>query len=187
MFTMAGLLIQVLAAFRAKPLAAVAAQRSQRHRQEHLLPQNIFQQQTIALIVAYLGFCLGNGNFVCPAVGAQRAVQQIKVAGEVMSDGLKASRARYFYPCREIPNKADVRDDLPFSVVFLDQLCPARRGQDGDLMHPASKINGTGLERFPEVKLPEFQFLQTDKHIAHRTSPRERRTVEDTPRRELSP
>ena len=61
-FTGAGalFLVQILAALRTQSLAIFAASDLQRQREQHLLAQNILEQNTFSLIIADLGFGVGD-------------------------------------------------------------------------------------------------------------------------------
>src|SRR5262249_52932911 len=78
--------IAILAATRTEALAIFTAQHFQRNREQHLLAQDVFQEQAFALIVADLGFRIGHGEFLVSGVGAQRTIQQVKAARDVLLD-----------------------------------------------------------------------------------------------------
>ena len=73
-------LIQILAALRAQSLAVRAARNLQRQSQQHLLAQHIFQQDSLALIIADLGLRIGNRKLVAACVRAERTVKQFEIA-----------------------------------------------------------------------------------------------------------
>src|ERR1700752_5294475 len=65
----ANLAVAVLAAARAKSLAVGLAQSPDRQRQKHLLPQHIFKQQTVFLIIPDFGFGRCYGPFRPTRIG----------------------------------------------------------------------------------------------------------------------
>ena len=64
-------LIQILPAMRAQPFAIVATDRLQRHGQQDLLAQSIFKQHALTLVIADLGFGIGNGELFVPGIGPE--------------------------------------------------------------------------------------------------------------------
>ena len=105
-------LVQILAAMRAQALAIFAAGDLQRQRQQHLLAQNIFQQNSVALIIADLGFGVGHREFVAAGVRAERPVEQFEVAGNVLLHRFQTAGALQLDARRQTPSQAYVLDYL---------------------------------------------------------------------------
>jgi hypothetical protein len=87
--------IAVLAAARAKSLAVGLAQRPDRQGQKHLLPQHIFKQQTVFLIIPDFGLRCCDGPFREAGISPQGPVNEVKFRRQGHLDRLDAAGARY--------------------------------------------------------------------------------------------
>ena len=83
--------IQILAAMRTKTLTVIAADRFQGKSQQYLLLQNIFQLQSLTLIIADLGLGGGDGKLFPPSISSLRAVEQIELVGHILHQRFKAA------------------------------------------------------------------------------------------------
>src|SRR3954467_7339545 len=68
------LLVQILAALRTKPLAVCTAGDFQGQREQHLLTQHILKQKTFSLIIADLGFGVGDRELIFAGISAKGAI-----------------------------------------------------------------------------------------------------------------
>src|SRR5579872_6476004 len=159
------LVIQIPATARTQSLALVAANHLDRHRQQYLLAQNVFQQQPVALVIADIGFGLRDRQFVPAGVSALRPIQQVKGLCDIANDYLEAARAIQFQAGGEITNQPDVQQDFVLAVTLFDQLGATLAADGGTSPHIGAEINGIGPELLVELDLVEFQFLETDKHL----------------------
>jgi hypothetical protein len=85
--------VAILTAARAKSFAIRLAQGSDRQGQKHLLPQHIFKQQTVSLIIPDFRFRRSNGPFGRLGIGLGRPEDQVELGAERNFDRLDAARA----------------------------------------------------------------------------------------------
>src|SRR5258708_6538680 len=71
-------LVQVFTTMQAQALAILATGHFQGQGQEHLLSENVLQQETFALIISDLSFSVGYGDLVAASVYPQRTVEQLE-------------------------------------------------------------------------------------------------------------
>src|SRR6202012_1874350 len=158
--------IQVPAALRTQPFAVGAAKLPWRQRQQYLLFQNIFQQQTFALVIANLSFRLADGDLVSLCIHAQRAIEQVKFFSNIVSYGIKAARTAHLNVRGEAAYKPDVLNNFARSPVFPDQLCATRSLQWLCLNQILTKINHAGGKGLVKFQISELKILYFYKHKA---------------------
>ena len=158
------LLIQVLAALRTQALAVFLADGLQRQRQKHLLAQDIFQQNTLALIVTDFGFRIGDRELIAPGIYTQGAIQQLELAVYIVADGLKTTRALQFQTCEKASAQAYIFNNLVLAVMFLDQFGAPDCFQRRALADICTKIDDTGLELFLKFARTNFQIFDVEEH-----------------------
>src|ERR1700687_1148296 len=145
-------------------LAIFAARDFQGQRQQHLLTQNVFQQNSVALIIADFGFRVGHRKLIAARVRAERPVEQLKLTSYLLGDRLNASGAVQFQSRREPPPQPYVLDYLVLAVMLFDNLgmpgCFQRRTLPGF----ASQINRIGLKLLFKIQRMTFQLIYVQEH-----------------------
>ena len=157
-------LIQILATLRAQALASFAAGYFQWQRQQHLLAQHIFQQDSFALIIADLSLGISHGQLVATCINTQGPVKQFKLSRYILRHRLEAPGTLQLQPCLEAATKAYVSDDLVLAVMLLDQFGAAAGFQRRLLPNIASQVNDTGLKRLLEIQRLAFQVFDVEEH-----------------------
>src|SRR5579859_4387950 len=177
-------LVQILAAVQAQALAVFAASYFQRQRQQHLLAQNVLEQNSVALIIADFGFSVRHRKLVASGVGSEGAVEQFEVALYVLLHRLKAAGALQFEAHGQAPSQADVLNNLMLAVMLLDQFGASRGLQGRALAGFASQIiDDIGLKLLVEIDGTAFQVFDVEEHCEHlRGNVAEYRPAEDAKR-----
>src|ERR1019366_2986139 len=137
---------------RAKPLAVFATQRLQRHRQQHLLAQRIFEQQSFALVIPDLGLGVSDRKLFVPSVGSEWAVQQIETALHGQHDRLKTTGASDFEVRLQLAFQPDVLHYLVLAVMLLNQVGPALAQQRRSLPYLFPEVDHTRTELLPKIE-----------------------------------
>jgi hypothetical protein len=152
------------AAVHAQASAVLAAGHFQGQRQQHLLAQNIFEQNPVALIITDLGFRVGDRKFVAAGVSAERTVEQFKLARYFLRNRIEAARALQFEPCRQLPAQSDVLNNLVLAVMLFDQFGASAGLQRRALPGFAAQVDDTGLKYLLEIQRMAFQFMDVQEH-----------------------
>ena len=121
-FAVAGLLVQVLAAARAKSFAVFFAEGAAGQGEKHLFTHNIFKRETALLIIADFGLILRNRPLAGVGVGGLRSEDEVEAASEGGGDGFDAASAEEFEVALVGGAQADVGDLLPVAAVFDDEV-----------------------------------------------------------------
>jgi hypothetical protein len=158
-------LIQIAPAMWAQTFAVLAADRLQRQRQQDLLPQNVFKEQTFSLIITDLGLGCGHRKLFFAGIRTLRAVEQLEVLGDIAVDQLKTASARQLDPCCKVAYKAYVIDYMVLAVMLLDQLCAPLAVQIAFLPEVCAKVYGSGRKMLVKVHWVDLQFPDFDEHF----------------------
>src|ERR1700728_5264535 len=134
-------MVTVGSAARAKSLAVGLAQRPDRQGQKHLLPQHIFKQQTVFLIIPDFGLVRCNRPLRAVGVDANGAENEVEIRSERNLDWLDTARARCLKPARKLTPEPDTRDIFLRAAVLVNHLCAARCGKIANLLRLAAKIH----------------------------------------------
>ena len=140
------LLIQVPAAMRAQTFAVLTADRLQRKRQQNLLSQDIFQEQTLPLIIPDLRLGCRDRKLFFARIRALRTVEQLEAPADIAVNRLQASGTSQVDPGGEIAGDPDVIDQLVLAVVLLDQLRASGAAEVAFLPNIRAKINHAGCD-----------------------------------------
>jgi hypothetical protein len=164
-------LIQITPAMWAQTLAVFAADCLQRQRQENLLPQNIFQEQTVSLIIPDLGLGCGYGKRFFSGVGALRTVEKLKLLRNILMNRLKTTRTSHLDPRRELADYTDVIDNMVLAMMFLNQLGSTDAGQFALLPKVRAKIDGSGRKMLVKINGMNLQLSDFDEHFGTSAPP----------------
>ena len=156
--------VQIAPAVRTQSLALFAAQGAYRRGQQNLLAEDIFQQKTLALIIADFGFRLADGRLIPAAIHTQRPVDQIKTLVYVVRHRIETASATELQFRRYAANQANVFDVLMMAAMLHNQLGPAFATQRSALPELRPKFDHAGLEVFIKLQLSELQFPNTNQH-----------------------
>jgi hypothetical protein len=162
----ARLVVPIHAAARAKSSAVGLAQCSDRQRQKHLLPQHIFKQQTVFLIIPDFRFRRSNRPFRGLGIRAHRAEDQIKFSGQRSFHRLDAPRAGNANPPGKFPAKADIRDHLPGATVLVNHFGAAGGDQWAILLRLLAEIDRPWSQFQVEFHWLPFQFADDEFHTS---------------------
>ncbi len=163
--------IQVAPAMRAQPLAIFPTQGPNRCCQQHLLTQDIFQQEAFALIIADFGLGFGNRYFVGPPIHAQWAVDQVEALVDVVNHRIQAAGTAELQMRLDLSHQAYVFNILMMPAMLHNQFGSAFAVQRADLAEIRPKLDPTGLIAFVKLQLMEFQFPNTNQHSSTGLSP----------------
>src|SRR6202162_2387456 len=145
-------------------LAIFAARDFQGQRQQHLLTQDVFQQNSVALIIADFGLRVGHRKLIAARVRPEGPVEQLKLTCDVLGDRLNAPGAIQFQSRREPSPQPYVLNYLMLAVMLFDNLgmpgCLQRRTLPGF----ASQINSIGLKLLLKIQRMTFQFMNVQEH-----------------------
>src|ERR1700736_1144133 len=114
--------VQVLTAMHAQSFAILAARDFQRQSQQHLLAQNILEQNAVALIIADFGLRVGHRQFVPTRIGAERTIKQFKLTTYILRHRFHTAGAFQLQPCRQPSAQAYVFNYLMLAVMLFDDL-----------------------------------------------------------------
>jgi hypothetical protein len=144
--TGAGLLVQILAAARAKSFAVRLTENAIREGQQHLLPQHVFQQQTTLFIIPDFSVIGRNGVLPGDGIGVCGAEDEVKLLVEGLLDGFDAAGAGGLKDADVPGAEADVVDDLFGAAVLGDEVGLAFDGQGAFLVDDLAEVDGSGGE-----------------------------------------
>jgi len=156
LIAVARLTVAVLAAARAKSLAIRLAQGPDRQRQKHLLPQHIFKQQTVFLIIPDFCFRRSNRAFRGLGIGFGGAEDEVEFGSQGDFNGLDAAGARDLKLAREFPSKSNVCNDILGAAVFVEYLGQTLGGELPNLLRFFTQIDRA--RRQFQVKFDWFPF-----------------------------
>jgi hypothetical protein len=136
---------------RAKSLAVRGAEQTGRKGEKNLLPEDVFQLQTVSLIITDFG--LGSGDCAVivmgpggVGVGAQRAVNEVEVTLERLGNGGEAAGTLEFEVGGIVGADADVVDDVMGAIVFFDEVGAALDGERRGLANFFAEVDGSGCK-----------------------------------------
>jgi hypothetical protein len=158
--------IQILAAVWTEPLAVIAANRLEGKRQQHLLLQNVFQLQSLALIVADLGLCGGDGKLLASCIGPLRAIQQIKIMRHVLYHWLETARTSHLNFGLQAAVEAYVFYNLMLPVLLFDQLSAPGGLKHFYLAEILTQVKHTWADVLFEINRMQLKFVDFDEHQA---------------------
>jgi len=138
----AGFGVAIASAAGAEPFAVLAAKGSCGEGEQHLLAQNVFENQSFSLIITDFGVGRGEGALGGASVGAEGSEEEIEVAQEGVADGFEAAGAGDFEVAVPAGAGADVLDDFFGAAVLAEELGVALDGEGGDLAGLAAEVDG---------------------------------------------
>src|SRR3984893_1501318 len=149
---------------RAKALAVITTDRFEGKCKQNLLPQDVFQEQMLALIIADLGFGYGNRKFFPSCVSAQGAIQQVELARHLLYHRFQAAGDGYLNPGRQPSIESYIPYYLMFAVPFLDYLSAPAGVECLHLPQLFSQIEHTRGYFLLEINGTQLQFVNFDEH-----------------------
>ena len=147
-----------------KPFAVFAAQGLGWKRQQHLLPQDVLQQDPIFLIITDFGLGGSNGMLRSLAIGADGAKKQVELSRNRVFHRVEATGAEHLEAAVEVRAQADVFDELPGPAVFDDQLCLPLELQRADLANVGSVVDLARRQAFIQWKRLVDELCGGDEH-----------------------
>jgi hypothetical protein len=157
-------MVQIFAALRAQALAFCAARDLQGQRQKDLLTQNVFQQDTFALIIADLCFRVRDRKLVASGVSAQGPIKQLKISRDVLVHRFETAGALQLNPGRQTSSQAYVFNYLVFAVMLLDHFGVPGRFQRSKLASFASQVDDIRPKLLLEIQRMKFQIFNVEEH-----------------------
>ena len=116
------MVVAVLTAARAKSFAVSLAQRPDRQGQKHLLAQHILKQQTVLFIITDFRLRRRYRPLRRPPIHPNRPEDQIELPRERNINRLNTSRTRRLELALKLPSQPDVRNDVPWAPMFVNDL-----------------------------------------------------------------
>ena len=164
LIAVARLAVPVLAAAWAKSFAIRLAQCSDWQRQKHLLPQHIFKQQTVSLIIPDFCFRRSNRPLGRLGIGFGGAEDEVEFGGQGNFHRLDAAGAWDLELAREITPKSNVCNDILWSAVLVQHLGLACCGQLANLLGLFAQIDRARSQLQVKVDWFPFQFNYLEFH-----------------------
>jgi hypothetical protein len=147
-----------------KPFAVFAAQGLGWKRQQHLLAQDILQQNTILLIITDFGLRSGNGMLRSLAIGADGTKKQVELSRNWVFDGVKTARAERLEAAGVGRAHPDVVYQLVGTAMFDDQIGTALHHQRIELADIESVLDRAGFKGQIELDRFPFQVYNCNQH-----------------------
>src|SRR5581483_8402819 len=110
---------------RTQAFALFFTNRTQRQRQQNLLAQNVFEQQTFSLIIPDLGLNRGHRELFASGVRTLRTIEQIKLLHQLVFYRFQAPCTCKFHMSLKTAGNAYIVDQLVLAVLLAHQLSPA--------------------------------------------------------------
>ena len=149
-------LIQILATLRTESLALLAANHSQRQREQYLLAQHVFEQNSCTLIIADLRFCVGHGELIAPGVHPERTIEQLKIALHILRNRFETAGTLQFEAGRQTSTQTYVFDYLMLAMMLFDQFGAAGGFKRSALANLVPEIQYSGLKFLIEIARTNF-------------------------------
>src|SRR5580658_10417985 len=148
--------IEVHSTMRTKPAAIAAANHLHRQSQIHLLRQNIRKKHSIAFKEPNISFIQIQLRLILFRNGSHRAVEEIKVPADFLSNSIQAARANQLELSMQIPGNANLPvKQLSRSPHFQGLHLPEIRGM---------KIDSSRSISLPYPGLVQREFVNIKKH-----------------------
>ena len=164
LIAVARLTVAVLTAARAKSFAIRLAQRPDGQRQKHLLPQHIFKQQTVSLIIPDFCFRRSNRPFRGFGIRFSRAEDQVEFGSQRNFDRLDAPGAGDLERTGELAPKSNVSNDILWPAVFVQYLGLAVGGELPHLLGLFTQIDRARSQLQVKVNWFPLQFNYLEFH-----------------------
>jgi hypothetical protein len=148
--------VTILAAMRAEALAIWPTNSLDRHGQQNLFAEHVFQLQPIALVIPYLGLSFADVDLIGTFFGFQRPVQQVERAIHVQFDVLDAARAIDIHASSQRCDYADIIHGMLSAMMLANQFGAALHLQRSKLTNVGTAVHSAGKELLIELKLAEF-------------------------------
>ena len=152
----ARLVITILAALRAEALAIWPTHGLDRHGQQNLFAEHVFQLQPIALVITDLSLSFADVDLVGTLLGFQRPVEQVERAIHVQLDILDAAGAVDIHAASQRRDYADIVYRMLSAMVLTDEFGAALQLQRSELTNVGTEVHRAGKELLIELKLTEF-------------------------------
>src|SRR5271156_2529582 len=156
--------VQVFSAMGAKPSTVLAAQGLGWKRQQHLLPQDVLQQNTIPLIITDFGFRSGDGMLRSIAIGPGWPKKQVKLPRKLVLDRIKAPGAEGFKAAGIGGADSDVVNKLIRTAVLDYQVGSAVNRKRIKLADVEAVLNTAGFKGEFELNRFPLEINNSEKH-----------------------